>query len=61
MNPEELIRFYPECVRKKSNWSKTAKDLKFDAAEPFNGEKMLEQIDERSHKLRESITKHQYL
>jgi hypothetical protein len=50
MNPE-LIKFDPDCVRKKSNWSKTAKDLKFDVAEPFNGQKMLEQIDERSPKL----------
>jgi hypothetical protein len=47
----EIIKFDPECVRKKSNWSKTAKDLKFDAIDPFNAKSMLTQMDERSPKL----------
>jgi len=50
MNPE-IIKFDPECVRKKSNWSKSSKDIKFDTVDPFNGEEILSQMDKRSPKL----------
>ena len=61
-NPEDLVKddsflqFNPSCIRKKSNWSKSAKEYKFDS-EDFNPEQFLKDIQERSPKLHTLLSK----
>jgi hypothetical protein len=61
-NPEDLVKddsflqFNPSCIRKKSNWSKSAKEYKFDT-EDFNPEQFLKDIQERSPKLHTLLSK----
>ena len=61
-NPEDLVKddsflqFNPSCIRKKSNWSKSAKEYKFDS-EDFNPEQFLKDIQERSPKLHTLLNK----
>jgi hypothetical protein len=61
-NPEDLVKddsflqFNPDCIRKKSNWSKSAKEYKFDS-EDFNPEQFLKDIQERSPKLHALLDK----
>ena len=61
-NPEDLVKddsfiqFNPDCIRKKSNWSKSGKEYKFDS-EDFNPEQFLKDIKERSPKLNTLLDK----
>jgi len=61
-NPEDLVKddsflqFNSDCIRKKSNWSKSAKEYKFDT-ETFNPEQFLKDIQERSPKLHALLSK----
>jgi len=61
-NPEDLVKddsflqFNPDCIRKKSNWSKSAKEYKFDS-EDFNPAQFLKDIKERSPKLHTLLSK----
>ena len=61
-NPEDLVKddsflqFNSDCIRKKSNWSKSGKEYKFDS-EDFNPEQFLKDIKERSPKLHTLLSK----
>ena len=61
-NPEDLVKddsflqFNSDCIRKKSNWSKSGKEYKFDS-EDFSPEQFLKDIQERSPKLHTLLSK----
>jgi hypothetical protein len=61
-NPEDLVKddsflqFKPDCIRKKSNWSKSTKEYKFDS-EDFDPKQFLNDIQERSPKLHALLDK----
>jgi hypothetical protein len=56
MKEERAISFDPECVRKKSNWSKTSRVYKFDDPS-FEKETLLKDISNRSPKLETLLNK----
>ena len=45
-----IVSYNPECIRKKSNFSKSSKNFKFDS-DTFDPEELLNNIPERSPKL----------
>ena len=56
MKEERAISFDPECVRKKSNWSKTSRVYKFDDPS-FKKETLLKDISNHSPKLETLLNK----
>lgn len=53
---DKTVAFEPECVRKKSNWSKTSKEYKFDEQE-FSAKKLLNDMSSHSPKLESLLNK----
>lgn len=53
---DKTVTFDPECVRKKSNWSKTSKEYKFDEQE-FDEKKLLNDMSSHSPKLESLLNK----
>jgi hypothetical protein len=51
-----IINYDPECVRKRTHWSKSGKEYKFDTPD-FDREKMAADIDDHSPKLRALLNK----
>ena len=56
INEEKILTYDPDCVRKKSNWSKASKLYKFDD-ENFDKETLLNDLPDHSPKLETLIKK----